>query len=322
MTATATTAPTPRQRLADAHVKLSDRIGEPAFKALCALAAAISVLIILWIAYTVFNKASQSIGHFGLAFLGHATWDPVTNNFGAAALIYGTFLSSLLSLVIAVPTAILIAIYLTELAPDWVKRPVAILVELLAAIPSVILGLWGIIILGPFMANHLQPFLHSFLSWIPLFSGSYSQSSMLSAILILTIMVLPIITSITREVFATTDAQIKEGAYALGATRWEMVRMTVLPVARPGIVGAVILGLGRALGEAIAVTQVIGNSNHISSSLFAQGNTIASQIANQFSTANPGLGISSLMYLAAILLVISVIVNLIGRLIVRQGEVR
>jgi len=319
---TTATATPPRGRLADAQVKLSDRIGEPTFKALCALAALIAVAVIIAIAVTVFSNAGTSISHFGLAFLGHSTWNPVTSVFGAAPMIYGTFLSSVLSLVIAVPMAILIAMYLTELAPGWIQRPVAILVELLAALPSVILGLWGIAILGPFMINTLQPFLHSFLSWIPLFSGTYNGLSMLSAILILTIMVLPIITSITREVFATTDGSIKEAAYALGATRWEMMRMTVLPVARPGIVGAVILGLGRALGEAVAVTQVIGNANQISSSLFAQGTTIAAQIVNQFPNASPGIERSSLMYLGAILLVISVIVNIIGRLIIHRGEVR
>lgn len=322
MTASSAAHAGPRQRLADAHVKLSDRIGEPTFKALCGLAALIAVAVIVAIIATVFTKAGDSISHFGIAFLGHTTWNPVTSVFGAAPMIYGTFLSALLSLVIAVPMSILIAIYLTELAPGWIQRPVAILVELLAAIPSVILGLFGIVILGPFMGNHLQPFLHSFLSWIPLFSGSYNGLSMLSAILILTIMVLPIITSLTREVFSTTDTSIKEASYALGATRWEMVRMTVLPVARPGIVGAVILGLGRALGEAIAVTQVIGNSNHITASLFAQGTTLASQIVNQFPNASPGLEQSSLMYLGAILLVISLLVNILGRVIVRRGEVR
>jgi phosphate transport system permease protein len=312
----------PRRRLSDAHVKLSDRIGEPAFRILCGLAALLALAVIIWIAETVFNKASDAISTFGVSFLGHTTWDPVHNHYGAGALIYGTFVSSLGAIILATPLAILIAIYLTELAPQFIRRPIAILVELLAAIPSVILGLWGIIILGPFMENHLQPFLHSFLSWIPLFAGSYSPLSMLSAIVILTIMALPIITSITREVFATTDPQLKEGAYALGATRWEMVRMTVLPVARPGIVGAVILGVGRALGEAIAVTQVIGNVPQIKASLYQPAGTIASWIANSYQSANPGLGTSSLMYLAAILLVVSVIVNLGARLIIRRTGTR
>jgi phosphate transport system permease protein len=319
---TASATPPRRRRLADAQVKLSDRIGEPGFKILCGLAALIAVALIVWIAVTVFSKAGDSISHFGLSFLGTTTWDPVHNKYGAAALIYGTFVSSLGAIIIATPLAILIAIFLTELAPQFIRRPIAILVELLAAIPSVILGLWGIIVLGPFMNNHLEPFLHSFLSWIPLFAGSYSISGMLPAIIILTIMALPIITSITREVFSTTDPQLKEGAYALGATRWEMVRMTVLPIARPGVVGAVILGVGRALGEAIAVTQVIGNVSQIKASLYAPAGTMASWIASSYQSAQPGLGTSSLMYLAAILLVISVIVNLAARLIIRRTELR
>jgi phosphate transport system permease protein len=277
--------------------------------------------VLIWIIETVFDHSSQAISTFGLSFLGNTTWNPVTNHYGAAALIYGTFVSSALALIIATPTAIFIAVYLTELAPQFIRRPVTILVELLAAIPSVILGLWGILILGPFLSNHLEPFLHSFLSWIPLFAGSYSPYGMLNAALILTIMALPIVTTITREVFATTPADLKESAYALGATRWEMIRMTVLPIGRPGIVGAVILGLGRALGEAIAVTQVIGNASQIRSSLYAPAGTLASWIANAYQSANPGLEQSSLIYLAGILLVIAVIVNLAARLLVRRSVV-
>ena len=317
-----TTSESPRRRLADAHVKLTDRIGEPAFKAICGLAGLVSVGLIVWIAITVFNNASDAISHFGLSFLTTETWDPVHDVFGAAAMIYGTFVSTAVAILVATPLAILIAVFLTELAPQWIRRPAAILIELLAAIPSVILGLWGIIILGPFMAEHLQPFLHSFLGWLPLFSGSYSPYGMLSAAVILTIMALPIITSITREVFSATDRQLKEGAYSLGATRWEMIRMTVLPIAKPGVVGAVILGVGRALGEAIAVTQVIGNVTQIKASLFAPASSIASWIASEYQGANPGLEQSSLIYLAAILLVISVIVNLIARLIIHRSEAR
>ena len=307
----------PRTSLADARASLTDRIGDPAFRVVCALAALLALALVIWIAETVIDKASPSISHFGLSFIGHTTWNPVTNDFGAAAFIYGTFVSSLIALLIATPTAIFIAIYLTELAPQVIRRPVAILVELLAAIPSVILGLWGIIILGPFLQHHLEPFLNSFLSWIPLFAGTFSPYGMLNAALILTIMALPIVTAITREVFATTPAELKEGSYALGATRWEMIRMTVLPVSRPGIVGAVILGLGRALGEAIAVTQVIGNATQIKASLFAPAGSLAAQIASEYQSANPGLGQSSLIYLAAILLVISLVVNTVARLLTR-----
>jgi phosphate transport system permease protein len=317
MSVTTSPAP-PSRRLADARVPLSDRIGEPAFYALCALAALVAVGVLVWIAETVFQQSGTAFSTFGLGFIGRATWDPNHNVFGAAAFLYGTFVSSLIALILATPTAIFIAIYLTELAPPLIRRPVAILVELLAAIPSVILGLWGIIVVAPFLANHLEPFLHSFLGWFPLFSGSYSGYSMLNAALILTIMVLPIITSLTREIFLATSGELKEGAYALGATRWEMIRMTVLPIARPGIIGAAVLGLGRALGEAIAVTQVIGNASQIKASLFQTGGTLASWIADQYQSANPGLGQSSLIYLAAILLVLSLLVNVGARLIVRR----
>lgn len=314
----------PRPGLLDFRKKLSDRIGEPALRALSLLAGLLSIALIVWIAETVFDQAGPAISKYGLSFIGRQEWNPNAGPhqegvFGAATFIYGTLVSSFIALLIATPTALAISVYLTELAPRMIRRPVAILVELLAAIPSVILGLWGIIILGPFLGNHLEPFLNSFLSWIPLFAGTTSPFGMLNAALILTIMALPIITAVTREVFETTPADLKEGAYALGATRWEMVRMTVLPIGRPGVTGAVILGLGRAFGEAIAVTQVIGNASQIKASLFQPAGTLAAQIANEYQSANPGLNTASLMYLGAILLVISLIVNIVARVIVRRS---
>jgi phosphate transport system permease protein len=302
--------------------KLADRIGDPLLKWLCALAAFIGVAVILWIAYTVFDKASPAISKFGLGFIGTTSWNPQTLKFGAGDWIFGTIVSALVALLIAAPTSVAIALYLTELAPRALRRPVAILVELLAAIPSVILGLWGIIVLGPFLNNHLEPALHSVLGWIPLFGGSPSPYGMLNAALILTIMAVPIISAITREVFETTPVDLKEGAYALGATRWEMVKMVILPYARPGVVGAVMLGLGRALGEAIAVTQVIGNLGEIKASLFAPAGTLAAQIANEYQGATSSLQIASLVYLAAILLVISLLVNIAARMIVRRVTVQ
>ena len=301
----------------DVRQRLVDRIGEPLFRVLTGLACVVSVGVLIWLAETVFDQAGPAISKFGLGFLSRQVWNPVTSSFGAGAFIYGTLVSSLIALVIATPAAILIAIYLTELAPRVLRRPVAILVELLAAIPSVILGLWGILVLGPFLAGTVEPFLHSWLGWTALFAGTYSPFGMLNAALILTIMALPIVTSIIREVFESTPGELKEGAYALGATRWEMIRMAVLPIARPGIVGAVMLGLGRALGEAIAVTQVIGNTTQIKASLFAPAGTLASQLATSYQSANPGLGQASLIYLGAILLVISLLVNVAARLIVR-----
>ncbi|HET9104321.1 MAG TPA: phosphate ABC transporter permease subunit PstC [Solirubrobacteraceae bacterium] len=311
----------PRPRLSEVRLRLIDRVGEPAFRGLTTLAGVATVGLLVWIAETLFNQASPAISKFGLGFITNTVWNPVTDHYGALTFIYGTLVSSFIALIIATPMAIAIAVYLTELAPRFVRRPVAILVELLAAIPSVILGLWGIIVLGPFLSAHLEPFLNGILGWLPLFSGAYSPYGMLNAALILTIMALPIVTAITREVFETTPPEVKEAAYALGATRWEMVRMTVLPLGRPGMVGAVILGLGRALGEAIAVTQVIGNATQIKASLFQAGGTLAAQVASAYQSANPGLGQASLIYLAAILLVISLIVNIVARLIVRRFSI-
>jgi phosphate transport system permease protein len=321
--ATSASAVPPPTGVLGARAKLIDRIGEPAFRALTTAAGVVAVGLLIWIAETVFHDASPAISRFGIGFVTSQAWNPnpLVNNYGALDFIYGTLVSSFIALLIATPTALAISIYLTELAPRVVRRPVAILVELLAAIPSVILGLWGIIILGPFLGNHLEPFLHSFLSWIPLFSGSPSPYGMFNAALILTIMALPIVTAITREVFQTTPGELKEAAYALGATRWEMIKTVVLPVSRPGIVGAVILGLGRALGEAIAVTQVIGNATQIKASLFQPAGTLAAQVASEYQSANPGIGQAALIYLAAILLVISLIVNVLARTIVRRGAV-
>jgi phosphate transport system permease protein len=252
--------------------------------------------VLVWIAVTIFDKASPAISRFGLGFIGSQSWNPVSGQFGAADFIFGTIVSSFVALIIAAPASVAIALYLTELAPRVVRRPVAILVELLAAIPSVILGLWGIIVFG----------------------GTPSPYGMLTAALILAIMAVPIVSAVTREVFETTPSELKEGAYALGATRWEMVRMVILPYGRPGVVGAVILGLGRALGEAIAVTQVIGNTPQIHASLFDSAGTLAAQIASQYQGATTNLQIASLVYLAAILLVIALVVNTAARLIVRR----
>jgi phosphate transport system permease protein len=300
------------------HTKLSDRVGDPFLRVLTGLAALAGVGVLVWIAYTVFNQASPAISRFGLGFIGTSAWDPVHLHFGAADFIFGTIVSSVLALIVAAPMSVAIAVFLTELAPRVARRPTSILVELLAAIPSVILGLWGIIVLGPFLSNHLEPALHSAFGWIPLFSGTPSPYGMFSAALILTIMTVPIVSSITREIFQTTPSEFKEGAYALGATRWEMVRMVVIPYAGPGIVGAVILGLGRALGEAIAVTQVIGNTPGVHASLFQPSGTLAAQIASEYQGATSNLEIASLVYLAAILLVITLIANVAARLIVRR----
>ena len=304
-----------------ARRNLPDRIGDPLLRGLSGLAAALAVVVLVAIAYEVAHLAWPAISKFGIGFLTTNDWNPVTERFGAAPFIYGTVVTSTIALLFAAPLSIAISIYLTELAPARLRRPVATLVDMLAAIPSVILGLWGILVLGPFMNDTIEPALKSVFGFLPIFSGDPSAFSYLTAALILTIMTTPIITSVTREVFETVPGDLKEASYALGATRWEMVRQVVLPYSRPGIVGATILGLGRAIGEAIAVAQVIGGAYLINASLFHTGGTLAAQIASQFQNS-AGLQKASLAYLGLILLVFAVIVNVIARVIVQRGGIK
>jgi phosphate transport system permease protein len=305
-----------------ARRNLTDRIGDPLLRGLSGLAAALAVAVIVGIVYEVVHIASPAISAFGIGFVTTNDWNPVTENFGAAPFLYGTVVTSAIALLFAAPISIAISIYLTELAPSRLRRPVATLVDMLAAIPTVILGLWGILVLGPFMHDTIEPALQSAFGFLPIFSGDPSAFGYLTAAAVLTIMVTPIITSVTREVFETVPGDLKEGAYALGATRWEMVREVVLPYSRAGIVGASILGLGRAIGEAIAVAQVIGGATAINVSLFHTGGTMAAQIASQFQGAPGALQKPSLAYLGLILLVFAVVVNVIARLIVQRGKLK
>ncbi|MDX6579931.1 MAG: phosphate transport system permease protein [Gaiellales bacterium] len=278
--------------------------------------AAIAVALLVGIVWKVVDLARPAISKFGLGFITDSSWNPVTNKYGAWDFLVGTLISSVGALVIAGPLAVGIAIYLTELSPRWVRQPLAILVELLAAIPSVVLGLWGILVLGPFVHTHLEPWLNGALGWIPLFSGDASPVGMLPAILILALMMLPIITSISREVLLTAPRDMRDGALALGVTRWEMIRGIVLPYARPGIAAAMMLGLARALGEAIAVTQVIGSATGIHVGLFGPADTLASRIASQYQGAASDIQVAAIAYLAVILLVIALAVNVSARVIV------
>jgi phosphate transport system permease protein len=305
-----------------ARRNLTDRIGDPLLRGLSGLAAALAVLVIAGIVYEVAHLAWPAVKEFGPGFVTTNDWNPVSKRFGAAPFLYGTAVTSLIAIVLAAPLSIAISIYLTELAPRRVRRPVATLIDMLAAIPTVILGLWGILVLGPFMRDTIEPALQSVFGFLPIFSGDPSAFGYLTAALILTIMVTPIITSVTREVFETVPGDLKEASYALGATRWEMVRQVVLPYSRPGIVGATILGLGRAIGEAIAVAQVIGGASLINASLFHTGGTLAAQIASQFQGTTSELQKSSLAYLGVILLLFAVIVNVIARVIVQRGRVK
>lgn len=298
--------------------RLGDRVGDTGFTWLTAGAALGAVALVGLLAYKVFDQAAPSIARFGLGFLTSQRWDAVAGKFGALDFIYGTLVSSFVALLLAAPLAIAIGLFLTELAPPFLRAPVGALVEVLAGIPSVVIGLWGILVLGPFVQSDLEPALGSALGWIPLFAGRHSPAGLLPAIIVLTIMIVPIVSSISRELFARVPRELQEGAFALGSTHWEMVRGVMLPYARPGLVAAMILGLGRAVGEAIAVTQVIGGATGIHASLFAPADTLASRIASQYQGAVSNLQVSSLAYLAAILLVISLISNVGAQLIVRR----
>jgi phosphate transport system permease protein len=301
--------------------RLGDRLGDVSLRGLT-LASALAVVVLLGaIVWKVFALAWPAISKYGLSFLTGETWDPVKEVFGALPFIYGTALSSLVALVISTPLAIAIGLWLSELAPRGVRGLIGSLVEMLAAIPSVVLGLWGILVLGPFLAQHLEPWLHDKLGFIPIFGAPEATGTgLFTAGLILTIMIVPIIASICRELFLQVPAELEEGAMALGATRWEMVRGVILPATRTGIAAAIILGLGRALGEAIAVTQVIGGGTKISSNIFGPSDTLASKIAASYQGAATALESASLLYLAAILLVIGLLTNLAAQVIVRRFD--
>jgi phosphate transport system permease protein len=252
------------------------RPGDLILKGVAGLAALGAVVLVGLIAYKVIEGSRLSISTFGLSFLTTSVWDPVHNVFGAESLIFGTIVTSIGALILATPLALGVALFLTELAPGWIRGPVTALVETLAAVPSVVIGLWGIIVLGPVLRDDVMPKLHSVFGFIPLFGPSSTGATIFTAIVVLTIMILPIVSSISRELFLGVPSELKEAALGLGTTRWEMVRGVIFPYARGGIAAAMILGLGRALGEAIAVAQVIGTFNGpIHANLFGPGNTLA-----------------------------------------------
>ena len=286
------------------------------FKSLVVLCAVAVLAIVGLILFELVTQSNLSLNKFGFKFLVKQIWDPVAENFGALPFIYGTIVSSLVALVLAVPLSLGTALFLTEICPQWIRGTLSLLVELLAAIPSVIYGLWGIFVLAPFLRHYIQPGLAEYLGWTGLFTGPKYGIGMLAAGVILAIMILPIIASITREVITAVPRQQREAALALGATTWEMLRMSVLRNARGGIAGAVILGLGRALGETMAVTMVIGNRPEIAKSLFAPGYTLASVIANEFTEAVSNLYLSALVEMALILFVLTLIVNALAALLV------
>ena len=260
--------------------------------------------------------AWPSLRTFGWRFLVTSRWDPVAEVFGAVPFIYGTLMSSLLALLIAVPLSLGAAIYLSEVAPVRIRAPIAFLIELLAAVPSVVYGLWGIFVLAPWLRRSVQPALGASLGFLPLFQGPPYGVGMLAAGLILAIMIVPYITAVSREVLLAVPGSQREAALGLGATRWEATRLAVLPYGRSGLIGAVLLGLGRALGETMAVTMVIGNRPEVSMSLFAPGYTMASVIANEFTEATSDLYVAALVEIGLLLLALTVIVNALARFLV------
>lgn len=297
------------------------RFGDASLQVVAGAAAAATTVLVGLIVWKVIDGARPAISHYGLHFVWRIAWNPVLGHelYGAGSFLFGTAITSLFALLLAAPLAMGIALFLSELSPRVLRAPVTALVETLAAIPSVVIGLWGILVLGPVLRTHVETWLHSAFGVIPLFGDpSQSGASIFTAIIVLTIMILPIVSSISRELFLGVPSELKEGALALGTTRWEMVRGVVFPYSRGGITAALILGLGRAVGEAIAVTQVIGGGVFIHASLFSGGDTLASKIAASYQGSSTNLQTASLVYLALVLLVFSLLANITAQWIVRR----
>ena len=279
------------------------------------MALSVAILMIL-VALKLYHGSRLAIDKFGIHFLATSTWDPVREEFGALPFIFGTVVSSLIALVIAVPLGIGTAVYLTELAPPRLRQPIVTVVEMLAAVPSVIFGLWGIFVMIPWLRAHLFPWLQKCLGFLPLFQGPIYGVSMLAAGIVIAIMILPIITSVSREILRSVPDLQREAAYGLGATHWEVTRIAVLSYAKRGLFGAVILGLGRALGETMAVTMVIGNRPEIAASLFAPGYSLASVIANEFAEATTDLYLSALFEIGLVLFAVTIVTNILAQLLI------
>lgn len=289
--------------------------GDWVFNGLTGAAALALVVIICGLFIALTQSSWPTIKEFGLPFIWNSTWDPAHDTFGVWPFIFGTLVTSVFALVFATFIAVFVALFLTEIAPGYISRPISYLVELLAAIPSVVYGLWGIYVMGVFIRDRLGPVITGLFGWIPWFDGTPLITGLLSGCLILTVMILPTIMAVSRDVIAAVPRSQREGITALGATRWEAIRIAVLPYARSGVMGAAILGLARAVGETLAVTLVIGNSVKIPHNIFAPAYTMASVIANQFNEAT-GLQRSALIEVALILLAITFIINVIARLLV------
>jgi phosphate transport system permease protein len=310
------------------RAKVLDRLrfGDSAFQQLTRAAAILVLLLLSGVIISLIDGSIPAFRAYGFGFLVSERWNPVTEIFGALPAIYGTIITSLIAMLIAVPVGLMIAFFLTELCPQWLRQPIGIAIELLAGIPSIIYGIWGLFVFAPFLQETLQPFLINTLGNVPgigpAFGGPPYGIGMLTAGLILAIMVLPFVTSISRDVFSAVPSVLKEAAYGLGCTTWEVVRNVVLPFTRVGVIGGIMLGLGRALGETMAVTFVIGNAHHISASLLAPGTTISATIANEFTEAVGDLYTSALIALGLILFVITFIVLAAARYMLLRIERR
>jgi len=316
----------PAQALARTRALDRLRLGDTVFRHLTRTAAIGVLLLLSGVIISLIDGSIPAFRTFGFGFLTSERWNPVTDNFGALPAIYGTIVTSFIAMLIAVPIGLMIAFFLTELCPPWLRRPIGIAIELLAGIPSIIYGIWGLFIFAPFLQATLEPFLINTLGNVPgiapLFAGPPYGIGMLTSGLILAIMVLPFVTSITRDVFEAVPGVLKEAAYGLGCTTWEVVRNVTLPYARVGVIGGVMLALGRALGETMAVTFVIGNAHRISASILAPGTTISATIANEFTEAVGDLYTSSLIALGLLLFVITFIVLAIARYMLMRIERR
>jgi phosphate transport system permease protein len=336
MAATLPASPYPEKKKMERASPLGDPPGrrrvwpwaDTVFSLLAQGAAWITLLLLVGIIVSLFVGAMPAIREFGLGFLVSTEWDPVQLKFGGLVMIYGTLMTSFIALVIAVPVSFGIAVFLTELSPGWLKRPLGVAIELLAAVPSIVYGMWGLLVFGPILATYVQQPLQGAFGDVPvlgaLFSGPPVGIGILSAGIILAIMIIPFIAAVMRDVFETTPALLKESAYGLGATTWEVVSKVVLPYTKSGVVGATMLGLGRALGETMAVTFVIGNFNQLDNlSLFQAANSITSALANEFAEASEGLHQAALIYLGLVLFFITFVVLALSKVLLsqlRRGE--
>jgi phosphate transport system permease protein len=292
--------------------------GDTIFRLIAASCAAVLVLLMAGIMLQLIRSSALSLHHFGFGFLVSNAWNPVTEEFGAASSIFGSLVSTALAMIIALPISLFIALFLAELAPPVISKPVGYAVELLAAVPSIIYGMWGLFVFAPFMADHVQPFLGKYLGFLPLFKGPPIGIGMLTAGIILALMILPFISAVMRDVFTMVPTVVKEAGYGIGSSMWEVTRRVTIPYGFSGMIGASFLGLGRALGETMAVTFVIGNKHAFSASLFSAGNTIASTMANEFTEASEPLYLSSLVELGLILFAITLVIQIIAQLWLKQ----